>query len=462
MAKLWEKGYALDEVVERFTVGRDYQLDRALVTSDAMASIAHVRMLARVGFVSEEECRRITLELRRIAGEGQAGTFVISPEDEDCHTAIESRLVAALGDSGKKVHTGRSRNDQVTVATRLYTREGLLNVAGGVEGLISSLIRRAGQERETVMAGRTHLQVAMLSTFGLWLASWAEQLTDDLELIATVARLNDRSPLGSAASYGTPLPLDREYVANELGFEGIQNNVLSVQHSRGTLDARIVEALSAVATTLGRMAQDLILFALPELGYVRLPLAFCSGSSIMPQKRNPDLLELLRAKASVVDGWATQCRGVARGLFSGYNRDLQESKEPLLRALTTVGESLTVATQVVERLEIDRERMRASLGAEVFATDYAYQLVEEGTPFREAYRRAAEEYHTIAQPNADDALSRRRSTGTPGNLNLSACTARVEGVMEGFREQRTRHVCAVRRTLGEDAPVELFRGDFLR
>lgn len=439
MAKLWDKGYALDEVVERFTVGRDWLLDRELLPADALASIAHVRMLAAVGLLSATDAAAIERALRQIARDALERAVPIERADEDGHTVIEARLVAELGEAGKRVHTGRSRNDQVTAATRLYTRDALLAIEEAGLSLVAVLLRRAREESASVMPGRTHLQVAMLSTFGLWLASWAEQLLDDLELLRAVARLNNRSPLGSAASYGTSLPLDREMVAGLLGFAEVQNNVLAVQHARGSLDGRIVEALAGIGATLGRMAQDLILFSLPELGYVRLPQELCSGSSIMPQKRNPDALELLRARAGTLDGFASQCRNVVRNLPSGYNRDLQDTKEPLLRALEISADALRVGERLVEQLEPQRDRMRAALNTEVFATDYAYDLVEQGMPFREAYRRAAEDYANQPLPDPDTALARRRSTGTPGQLRLEVPLSRLEAAESELGERVAVH-----------------------
>jgi len=445
MAKLWEKGYDLNAAVERFTVGRDYILDRELIVADAAASIAHAQMLGSVGLITPAEAEEITRALREIAREGWHGRIGISRSDEDCHTVIEGRLIDLLGDVGKKVHTGRSRNDQVTAATRLYTREMIIGIGSGAVQLIGTLLTKAAAEAATVMPGRTHLQIAMLSTWGLWLASWAEQLLDDLELLLPVARLIDRSPLGSAASYGTPLPLDREFVADYLGFREVQNNVLSVQHSRGTLDGHLASALGAIAITLGRIAQDLILFSLPEVGYVSLPDELCSGSSIMPQKKNPDILELLRARASVVEGWAQQARGVVRGLPSGYNRDLQDTKEPLLRSLEAVSEELIVGHVLIEGIVPNRDVMNGALNAEVFATDYAYRLVEEGMPFRDAYRKAAAEYREQPLPSPKDALARRRSRGTPGNLNLDAPRRRLDQLSGGLDEMAQRHNAAVAR-----------------
>lgn len=453
MAKLWDKGYDLDPLVERFSVGRDPELDRALVTADAAAGVAHARMLRSIGLIDAEEVDALIAVLRAIAREGAAGTFRIERSDEDVHTAIEARLVRDVGDAGKRIHTGRSRNDQVLVALRLYQREALLSIADHGLRLVNRLIERADAERTALMPGRTHLQIAMPSTFGLWLAAWAEQLLDDLALVEAVAVLVDRSPLGSAAGYGVPLPLDREQVARELGFAAVHNNVLAVQLSRGALDAQLIAALAGVATTLGRMAQDLMLFALPELGYVKLPERFCSGSSIMPQKRNPDVLELMRSRAAVLDGWATQLRGVVRGLPSGYNRDLQDCKEATLRGPVAVIEELQLAETLVREIEIDRARMRGALGPEVFATDHAYDLVQNGIPFREAYRSAAERYADLPLPDLDRILSQRGATGAPGNLNLSAATARVERLRGASDERRRRHDEAIERCLGARIPL---------
>jgi argininosuccinate lyase len=443
MGKLWEKGYNLDESVERFTVGRDFILDRQILAADGVASIAHVRGLQQAGLITSHDAGALETELRRIIREALAGEVAITRGDEDGHTVLENLLTAALGDAGKRVHTGRSRNDQVTAATRLVAREALLEISDLLLELITVLLDRAEDEAATVMPGRTHLQIAMLSTFGLWLSSWGEQLLDDLEVLRTPQRLNDRSPLGSAASYGVPLPLDRQYVADLLRFQGVQNNVLSVQHSRGSLDGVILSALAGVGTTLGRMAQDLVIFSLPEVGYVTLPTQLCSGSSIMPQKRNPDVLELMRSRGAMLDGWAVQCRGVVRNLPSGYNRDLQDTKEPLLRGLELMREELQVAVVLVRELEPRRDAMAAALNDEVFATDYAFRLVREGLPFREAYQRAAAEYKDQPLPDAGEALIQRTAIGTPGNLNLAVPRERLAQFREDVAAGIARHREAV-------------------
>ncbi len=456
MGKIWAKGYELNALVERFTVGRDFILDRELLPADCAASVAHARMLATVGLISPEAAAAIESELRAIAAAALRGEVPITAADEDGHTVIEARLIAALGDPGKQVHTGRSRNDQVLAATRLYTRERLLNILERLGLLVSRLLDRAVEHEKSVMPGRTHLQVAMLSTMGLWFASWAEQLLDDAALLKTLFDLNNRSPLGSAASYGVPLPLDREYVAARLGFNGVQNNVLSVQSSRGKLDSQILSGLADVATTLGRMAADLILFSLPELGYVSLPEQLCTGSSIMPQKRNPDALELLRAKAASVGSWAGQVRAIVRNLPSGYNRDLQETKEPLLRGMDQTELALAVAELMVGDLAVNVDAMEAALTPGLFATDYAYQLVGQGVPFRDAYRRAAREYATISVPDAEAARLQRTSTGTPGNLHLDSPRAALHELSAYVAQQRERHSAATADLLGVASvlPVE--------
>ncbi|HUX13287.1 MAG TPA: argininosuccinate lyase, partial [Spirochaetia bacterium] len=416
--KLWQKDYQMDELVERFTVGRDYLLDLRLVTSDCVASLAHARMLAGIGLLGADEIESIHGGLKRIIGESVKRTFSIRKEEEDCHTAIENRLTKDLGDVGKKIHTGRSRNDQVIAALRIFTRARLIDIMGASLDLARALAEFAEKHQAVPMVGRTHMQVAMPSSVGLWAASFAELLLDDLALVDQAFTLNNRSPLGSAASYGVPLPLDRELVAGLLGFAGIQNNVLSVNNSRGKLEAVILDSLDQIGLTLSKLAQDLILFSMPEFGYFRLPEELCSGSSIMPQKRNPDGLELLRAKSSTLSAAAAQVKSIVRGLTSGYNRDFQETKEPFLRGLALTLECLQIARLTVDRLEIDTDRLASSFTPEVFATDAALELVVKGTSFRDAYREVAAHLSELADRDPAESIGLRTSSGTAGNLRL--------------------------------------------
>lgn len=418
MAKLWAKGYDLDAVIEAFTVGDDYLLDRRLVIADCLGSIAHARMLREIGLLSTDESDRLVSALRELARRTDAGDFTVRREDEDCHTAIESVLVSELGELGKRVHTGRSRNDQVLLALRLFEREFILQTVGSVLDLVDLLLDLATTHANVPMVGRTHMQPAMPSSVGLWSAAWAEELLADAGLLYNTYSLVNRSPLGSAASYGTSLPLDREMVCDALGFDGLLNNVLWANNSRCKIESVLVDALDQGGLTLSKMAQDLILFSLPEFGYFTLPEDLCTGSSIMPQKRNPDALELLRAKSGTVSACSTQIKNILRSLPSGYNRDFQEAKEPLFRAMDTFGAGVGVMVRTLQGVEIHADTMKAAFDASVFATDEAYDMVRNGVPFRDAYRRVAERLDDLPPRDPVAALKARTSTGTAGNLNL--------------------------------------------
>ena len=420
MAKLWDKGYELDSVIERFTVGRDYLLDRRLIAADAVASIAHARMLVKIGILTGDEADGLTGALAEIAAEGEAGRFDVPRSDEDGHTAIEARLTERLGDLGKKIHTGRSRHDQVLAATRLYAREAILQVRAALHETAGTLLDFARRESETPMPGRTHLQPAMPSTVGLWGASYAELLLDDDLLLGTAYELLNRSPLGAAAGYGVPLPLDRELVSDLLGFKSVHHNVIAVNNSRGKSESVLIDALDQVGLSLGRFAEDLILFSMPEFGYFTLPQELCSGSSIMPQKRNPDGMELVRGKAGVLSALSVWTKNVVRGLPSGYNRDVQETKEPMMRALDMTLEMLTVVQRTAVSVSVNRERLAQSFGPELLATDEVFKRVQSGTSFRDAYREVAGDLENLSRNPADPAevIRRRTSTGTPGNPDL--------------------------------------------
>ncbi len=434
MGKLWDKGYELDSVIERFTVGRDYLLDRRLIAADAVAGIAHARMLAKIGILTGDEADRLTTALMEIAAEGEAGSFDIPRSDEDGHTAIEARLTEELGELGKKIHTGRSRNDQVLASTRLYAREAILQVRGVLYETVEILLDLAERESETPMPGRTHLQPAMPSSVGLWAGSYAELLLDDDLLLGATYELLNRSPLGAAAGYGVPLPLDRELVSDLLGFKSVHHNVIAVNTSRGKSEAALIDALDQVGLTLGRFAEDMILFSLPEFGYFTLPQELCSGSSIMPQKRNPDGMELVRAKSGVLSALSAWTKNVVRGLPSGYNRDVQETKEPMMRALDMTLEMLGVVTRTAGTVSVNRERLSGLFSADLLATDEVFKRVQAGTSFRDAYREVAGELKSLAEKPVDPAevIKRRTSTGTPGNLDLEP----VRGELAQRREQR--------------------------
>ncbi|MFP4330021.1 MAG: argininosuccinate lyase [Spirochaetaceae bacterium] len=453
MAKLWEKGYQLNELIERFTVGRDYLLDRELVYADCLAGAAHARMLASAGLIEAQEAAALTSGLAGIAAAARNGEFTVRREDEDCHTALEVALTEGLGEVGKKIHTGRSRNDQVLAALRLYAKEGLHLLQAALQHLTAVLLRRAEEEKATPMPGRTHLQIAMPSTVGLYLAALAEESLDNLELLEAVYRQIDRNPLGSAASYGTPLPLDREMTATLLGFEEVHNNVLATQHARGRSEGIILGVCEQIGLTLSRYASDLIILSLPEVGYFALPQQLCSGSSIMPQKRNPDGLELIRGKAASLSGRAQSVRGVMHALPAGYNRDLQETKEPLMRGLREAIDMVLVMAVTMEQLEVNRDRLEGALSAELFATDAAYDRVRGGMSFRDAYRAVAASVEAVEVPAFENALAQRTSTGAPGNLNLRRPLERLGAARARLSERFRRLRQAAETLLPESLPL---------
>lgn len=458
MAKLWDKGYSLDELIERFTVGDDYLLDRRLLASDAAASIAHARMLGTIGLLSQDDLAQLESELRRIAVEAVQVGCVIERAQEDGHTWIEDRLVATLGEAGKRIHTGRSRNDQVLASTRLFAREGVLLVRERIGEAAKALCDLAESHEHTPMAGRTHLQPAMPSTVGLWAASYAEGLLDADALLCAAYELLNRSPLGAAASYGVPIPLDRELVARLLGFASVHHNVLDVVSSRGRVELAVLDALDHAGLVLSRFATDLILFSLPEFGYFSLPPELCSGSSIMPQKRNPDGLELMRGKSATLSSYADRVRNVVRNLPSAYNRDVQETKEPLIRGIDLAADLLAVGTLTARKLEVHPDKLSAGISPELFATDAALGLVVSGTSFRDAYRAVAAGLGDLGRTswNADDAIARRTSTGSPGNLDLPWVNATVAGRLAEVHEQRATIGTAIAELLG--GPLPLYPG----
>jgi argininosuccinate lyase len=400
--------------------------------------MAHGKMLARIGILTEKEEASIHKVLAAIIKEHAAGKFLVMPEDEDCHTAIENRLTKELGEAGKKIHTGRSRNDQVLTALRLYGRNCILDSADAALRLAEALLEAAEKNKNVPMPGRTHTQIAMPSSVGLWFAAWAEELLDGLTLLRTAYDLGNRCPLGSAASYGTPLPLDREYTAKLLGFRIVHNNVLATNNSRGKIEAIVLDALDCMGITLSKMAADLIMFSLPEFGYFSLPAEMCTGSSIMPQKKNPDGLELTRAKAAGLGSCAAQIKMVIRALPSGYNRDFQETKEPFLRGLKTALALFRIMELTIKKLKVNAKTLRAAFTPDIFATDEAYARVLAGQSFRDAYREVGLNLDKLKALDPGETLKNRKSSGTAGNLRLEIPRAELFQIGGYFSEERAK------------------------
>ena len=455
MAKLWEKTYSLDALIEAFTVSDDPVLDARLVSADCVASMAHAKMLSSIRILSASDHNGLHKELAAILRLNDAGTFAIQRSDEDVHTAIENHLVRALGDAGKRIHTGRSRNDQVLTALRLWNRGFLFSFQRACLGLAVRLLDFAGAHQKTPMPGRTHMQTAMPSSVGLWAAAYAEELLDDVALARSAFSITDCCPLGSAASYGVPLALDRQMVSDLLGFARVQNNVLYANNSRGKFEAITLEAVEHAVLTLSRLAQDLILFSLPEFGYFSLPAELCSGSSIMPQKRNPDGLELLRARAASVAGDLVALKGVTRALPSGYNRDFQETKGPFFRGSETGLACVRVMDLTISKLIVNQERLAAAFTPDIFATDSALEMVAQGVPFREAYRKVGTDLEALSKRDPVEALGKRTSIGAPGNLRLELPRAVADGWSADLSALETAKRARVADLAGRE--VELFR-----
>jgi len=333
MSKLWQKSYKLDEEIEKFTVGNDFLLDKELVKYDVYGSIAHAAMLNKINIINKNEFKKLKNALLGILKLDEKNKFEIKQEDEDVHTAVENYLTKKLGNLGKKIHTARSRNDQVLVDIRLYSKEKLLEVKKALIDLVSTILNFAEKNKNIPIPGYTHTRKAMPSSIGLLFGAYAESLLDNFELIETAYKLNNQNPLGSAAGYGINLEIDRELTTKLLGFEKVQNNVLYVQNSRGKIESVIVFALSKMMNDLAKISNDLILFSMEEFGYFTLPDKFTTGSSLMPQKKNPDVLELIRAKSSIVESNLFQINNIISKLISGYNRDLQLTKEPLINSI---------------------------------------------------------------------------------------------------------------------------------
>lgn len=430
MSKIWAKDYELDSLIEEFTVGNDYELDLDLIEFDCMASMAHGKMLSTIGILGNDEYDLLEKELKNIIVDVKAGNFIINRSDEDGHTAIEARLTERLGDIGKKIHTGRSRNDQVITATRLYTKAQIEKSISSGLSLVTELVKMAQSNKNIPMVGRTHMQTAMPSSVGLWAGSFAEEIMDSLKLLESVYNIIDQNPLGSAASYGVPLPLNRELTAEIMGFNKVQNNVLYVNNSRGKFESIVLDSLDQITLTLSKMAQDLILFSLPEFDYFSLPKELCSGSSIMPQKKNPDGFELLRSKSAIVSSCSFQVKSIIRSLPSGYNRDFQDTKEPFLRGCKTALLSIRVMELSIQKLKVNKEKCLEGFTPEIYATDAALELVANGASFRDAYVEVGLNVDKLGQRDALDSINSRKHTGSTGNLGLELITADIQAMKE--------------------------------
>ena len=431
-------GRATDPEVQAFLAGDDVLTDRELFLFDIQATKAHARGLARIGILTESEAVAMTPELDGLAAEYASGAFVLDARYEDGHSAIEAHLTKKLGETGKRVHTGRSRNDQVQVALRLYLRDRLTSLVHGNLAAAEAMLGRAEQDGRLPMPGYTHLQRAMPSNVGLWLGSFAEAFLDDAAFAASTRDWLATCPLGTSAGYGVNLPLDREGVATELGFDRLQVNPMYVQSSRGKFELAALGALAQALFDVRRFAWDLSLFASSEFAFVRLPAAYVTGSSLMPNKKNPDLVELLRAAAATVIGAQTEVAS-ALSLPSGYHRDLQMTKAPLLRGMRTGLQALFLVPRLVRDLTLDEARLRAAITPEMFATDRATALARAGTPFRDAYHAVAKTLDASGASDIEASLAARVSPGATGDLRLAAMRRRLETLNAAVGKREDTH-----------------------
>ncbi|MBQ6605248.1 MAG: argininosuccinate lyase [Tidjanibacter sp.] len=412
--KLWDKGFDTDKFIEEFTVGRDRELDIFLAPWDVLGSLAHIRMLESIDLLTKEEYEVLSAELRNIYAEIECGEFVIEDGVEDVHSQVELLLTRRLGDMGKKIHSGRSRNDQVLVDMKLLLRDRIRGLVEGVERLFDTLQRRSEECKDVLLPGYTHLQVAMPSSFGLWFGAYAESLADDLSMLYGAYCGVNRNPLGSAAGYGSSFPLDRTKTTKLLGFESMNYNVVSAQMSRGKAERNVAYAISAVAATVGRFAMDACLYNSQNFGFVRLPQECTTGSSIMPHKKNPDVFELIRGKCNMLQATSQQIGSVMTNLPSGYFRDMQLIKEIILPALDMMDDVLRMTEYIAARIEVNPEAAADAKYDAMFSVERVNQLVQQGVPFRDAYKQVGAE---IADGNfvADRAVAHTHE-GSIGNL----------------------------------------------
>lgn len=390
--KLWQKNYPLNKAVEKFTVGDDYILDQRLVKYDCLASIAHAKMLVKLGILTSAEAEKLIRCLNSIIALDAKGKFKILPQDEDCHTAIENYLTKKLGSAGKKIHTARSRNDQVLTALRLYYKDQLSACQQSANQVISGLKSFVKKYGNIELPGYTHSRKAMPSSVKMWTESFVDSMKDNLKSLNYALDIIDQSPLGTAAGYGLPMKIDRDMTARLLGFKKVQENPIYTQNCRGKFESAILHSLGQIMFDANKISTDLIIFSMQEFGYFGLPPEFCTGSSIMPQKKNPDVFELLRAKYHVVISYEFQVRSIVGNLLSGYNRDSQLLKEPVFKAFDITQESLLILAAVFKNLKVDAKKCKQALTPEVYATAEVYKLVSKELPFREAYQIIAKKY----------------------------------------------------------------------
>ena len=425
--KLWDKGFEPDKMIEEYTVGNDRELDMRLARYDVQGSLAHIAMLETIGLLTAGELEKLTAGLKEIAAEIEAGRFEIEPGTEDVHSQVELMLTRRLGDAGKKIHSGRSRNDQVLVDLKLFLRDELRQTAEAVKTVFDRLQTLSEQYKEILMPGYTHLQIAMPSSFGLWFGAYAETLVDDMRLIAAAWHIANQNPLGSAAGYGSSFPLDREMTTRLLGFEALHYNVVAAQMSRGKSERTAANAIAAVAATIGRLAMDICLFMSQNFGFVSLPDNLTTGSSIMPHKKNP---EIMRGRCNRLQSVPNEIALLTANLPVGYHRDMQLLKDILFPATTEIKRTLSMCDFMLAHLKVNTDILDERKYDYLFTVEDVNRLVLAGVPFREAYKQVGMavqrgEYHPTREVH-------HTHEGSIGNLCTAQIRRKMERVMSEF------------------------------
>lgn len=429
-SKLWEKSVTVDHDVEQYTVGRDREMDLYLAPYDVLGSLAHIAMLQSVGLLKSDELATLSDELREIYRTAEQGSFVIEEGIEDVHSQVELMLTRRLGDIGKKIHSGRSRNDQVLVDLKLFIRSRIEDVVNAVHTLFDTLLRQSDRYKDVLMPGYTHLQVAMPSSFGLWFGAYAESLVDDLTVMRAAYEVTNRNPLGSAAGYGSSFPLDREMTTRLLGFDSMDYNVVYAQMGRGKTERIVSQAIAGIAATVSKLAFDACMFNSQNFGFIKLPDEFTTGSSIMPHKKNPDVFELTRAKCNKLQALPYEITLITNNLPSGYFRDLQLIKENFLPAFDSIIDILNMVTAMISRVKVNEHILDDPRYRLMFSVEEVNRLVTEGTPFRDAYKQVG----LAIERGEFDAPTEVRHThaGSIGNLCNDRIRALFDKIYSGF------------------------------
>ena len=420
--KLWDKGFSIDKQIENFTVGNDREIDMHIAKYDVQASLAHAIMLESISIISADELKDLKRGLQELANDIEKGTFIIEPSFEDVHSKIEWELTNKLGEVGKKIHTARSRNDQVLVALHLYYKENLANINDKVKTLFDTLINLADTHKDSLLPGYTHLQVAMPSSFGLWFSAYAELLIDDVYLLNAVSKVVNQNPLGSAAGYGSSFPIDRELTTKELDFASMKYNVVAAQLSRGKSERSIASALGGLCNTMSRFAMDVCLYMSQNFNFISFPDELTTGSSIMPHKKNPDVFELIRGKCNKIQALNTEMVLITNNLPTGYHRDYQLLKENIINAFEDVKEILDILNYSIQQVIVKDIDLNDEKYQYLFTVDSINNLVIEGMPFREAYKKIGEQVE--AGEYKPDLGKQHSHVGSIHNLSLDKIKAK--------------------------------------